>query len=220
MAASDSNSHFLPCKSSCRAGLLTRNRLCSLEFLPVNQVGIIWFRPTGATRSQRFPKNIQPREDPNWSPDGASIVFWSNGTINILDLRTHKVSVVPGSDGFFSPHWSPDGRYIVAMSGNSRKLMLFDFKTQKWVELARMTAAFPNWSRDGSYVYFHSFGSDPALYRVRISDHKLERIVGLKGIRLTIGLAGTWCGLAPDDSPMILRDVGSQEIYALDLQLP
>ena len=98
--------------------------------------------------------------------------------------------------------------------------MLFDFKTQKWVELARMTTAFPNWSRDGSYVYFHSFGSDPALYRVRITDHKLERIVGLKGLRLTIGFAGTWCGLAPDDSPTILRDVGSQEIYALDLQLP
>ena len=61
-------------------------------------------------------------EDPNWSPDGASIVFWFNGAINILDLRTHKVSVVPGSTGFFSPHWSPDGRYIVAMSGDSREL--------------------------------------------------------------------------------------------------
>jgi serine/threonine protein kinase/Tol biopolymer transport system component len=159
-------------------------------------------------------------EDPNWSPDGASIVFWFNEAINILDLRTHKVSVVPGSNGFSSPHWSPDGRYLVAMTGDSRELRLFDFKTQKWVELAKMTAAYPNWSRDGSYVYFHSFGSDTALYRVRITDHKLERIVGLKGVRLTIGIAGAWCGLAPDDSPTILRDVGSQEIYALDLQLP
>jgi len=158
--------------------------------------------------------------DPNWSPDGDSIVFWFNGTINILGLRTHKVSVVAGSTGFFSPHWSPDGRYIVAMSGAARKLVLFDFKTQKWGELTTVNAAFPNWSRDGSYVYFHTFGSDPALYRVRISDHKLEKIVGLKGVRLTIGLGGTWCGLAPDDSPTILRDVGSQEIYALDLQLP
>jgi eukaryotic-like serine/threonine-protein kinase len=159
-------------------------------------------------------------EDPNWSPDGASIVFWFNEAINILDLRTHKVSVVPGSNGFSSPHWSPDGRYIVAMTGASRELWLFDFKTQKWIELTKMNAAYPNWSRDGSYVYFHSFGSDLALYRVRITDHKLERIVGLKEVRLTIGLAGTWCGLAPDDSPLLLRDVGSQEIYALDLQLP
>ena len=98
--------------------------------------------------------------------------------------------------------------------------MLFDFKTQKWVELARIGAAFPNWSRDGNYIYFHTLGSDLALYRVRVSDHKLEKIVSLKGTRLAIGIVGTWCGLAPDDSPLILRDVGTQEIYALDLQLP
>jgi hypothetical protein len=78
--------------------------------------------------------------------------------------------------------------------------------------------AFPNWSRDGSYIYFHTYGSDPSLYRVRVSDRKLEKIVSLKGMRLTIGMFGTWCGLALDDSPVVLRDVGSQEIYALDLQ--
>jgi Tol biopolymer transport system component len=158
--------------------------------------------------------------DPNWSPDGNSLVFWSGGTINIVDLRTHKVSVVPGSEELGSPHWSPDGRYIAAISSNNRSVTLFDFKSQKWTELARSTTAFPNWSRDGSYLHFHSAGSDAALYRVRISDHKLERIVSLKETRLTIGPVGTWCGLAPDDSPLVLRDVGSQEIYALDLQLP
>ena len=100
------------------------------------------------------------------------------------------MSVVPGSDRLVSPHWSPDGRYIAAIVDGSLKLMLFDFKTQKWIELASVGVAFPNWSRDGNYVYFHSFGSDPALYRVRISDHKLEKIVSLKGIRLTIGVAG------------------------------
>jgi hypothetical protein len=83
-----------------------------------------------------------------------------------------------------------------------------------------MRAAFPNWSRDGKYIYFHSFGSDAALCRVRVTDHNLERIASLKGIRLTIPPIGTWCGLAPDDSPLVLRDVGTQEIYALDLQLP
>jgi Tol biopolymer transport system component len=130
------------------------------------------------------------------------------------------VSVVPGSEGLYSAHWSPDGRYIAAMPSVSPGLMLFDFKTQKWVELARIGASFPNWSRDGNYIYFHTYGRDLALYRVRVSDHKLEKIVSLKGIRLTIGDMGAWCGLAPDDSPLVLRDVGTQEIYALDLQLP
>jgi len=27
-------------------------------------------------------------------------------------------------------------------------------------------------------------------------------------------------GLAPDDSPLVLRDVGIQEIYALDVDFP
>jgi Tol biopolymer transport system component len=167
--------------------------------------------------------------DPNWSPDGTSLVFGAHSskrarstsrTINTLDLRTHQVSVVPGSETLFSPHCSPDGRYIAAQSSDSQKLMLFDLKTQKWAELARITTAYPNWSRDGKYVYFHSFGGDIAIYRVRISDHKVEKVVSLKGMRLTIGDFGTWCGLAPDDSPLVLRDVGSQEIYAIDLQLP
>jgi Tol biopolymer transport system component len=159
-------------------------------------------------------------DDPNWSPDGNSLVFASDGSIHIVDLQTHKVSLVPGSKGFYSPHWSPDGRYIAAQSNDQHKLMLFDFKSQKWAELARTTTSFPNWSRDGKYLHFHSFGSDPSLYRVRIRDQKLEKIVSLKGTRLTIGPVGTWCGLGPDDAPLVLRDVGSQEIYALDLQLP
>jgi Tol biopolymer transport system component len=188
----------------------------------------IYLVPAAGGTPQELSSGDQNDGDPNWSPDGSSLVFFSslsfpigqNTSVNILDLRTHKVSVVPGSEGLFSPHWSPDGRYILALSGNAESLMLFDFKTQEWEELAKITAAFPNWSRDGKYVHFHSFGDDAALYRVRVSDHKLERIVSLKGIRLTMSDIGTWCGLAPDDSPLVLRDVGSQEIYAVDLQLP
>ncbi len=177
----------------------------------------------GGTPRPLLPGN--PDEgDPNWSPDGNLLVFASfssqNSVVNIVDLQTHKVSVVPGSEGFFSPHWSPDGRYLAAHSSDSQKLVLFDFKTQKWTELAGITSAYPNWSKDGDYIYFHTFGTEPAIYRVRVSDHKLEKITSLKGLRLTIGDFGTWCGLAPDDSPLVLRDVGSQEIYALDLQLP
>ena len=146
---------------------------------------------------QELPSTGESVGDPNWSPDGKSVVFWSalafpvgeDMWIDIVDLRTGKVSVVPGSEGLVSPHWSPNGRYLAA-SGHNQNLMLFDFETHKWLELANVPTAFPSWSRDGKYVHFHSFGDDAALYRVRVSDHKLERIVSLKEIRLTIGSVG------------------------------
>jgi hypothetical protein len=33
-------------------------------------------------------------------------------------------------------------------------------------------------------------------------------------------MVGEWSGLAPDGSPLFTRDISTQEIYALDLQLP
>ena len=169
--------------------------------------------------------------DPNWSPNQNMLVFggepWLEGdapgsaTIHILDLRTRQLSTLPGSEGLFSPHWSPDGRYILAMSLDSRKLMLFDFGNQKWAELASSPAAYPNWSHDGNYVYFSNpYIAAPAIYRVRISDRKLELVTSLSRERLGWGIAAKWMGLARDDSPLVLRDTGSEEIYALDWEAP
>jgi hypothetical protein len=58
-----------------------------------------------------------------------------------------------------------------------------------------------------------------SVYRVRVADRKVEWMVSLKGHRRT-GTFGNWMGLTPDDSPLLLLDVGIQEIYALDWQLP
>ena len=35
-----------------------------------------------------------------------------------------------------------------------------------------------------------------------------------------VGMAFNWLSLAPDDSPLVLRDTGIKEIYALDIDLP
>jgi eukaryotic-like serine/threonine-protein kinase len=168
--------------------------------------------------------------DPNWSSDGNSLVFgrapWMESgtsatiTIQLFDLRTHQVSELPGSEGLFAPRWSQSGRYICALKADSSELLLFDFTTQKWVELVKMLVSYPSWSRDGKYVYFDAYsGDDPALSRVRINDHKFERLVSMKGFRRT-GLLGNWFGLAPDDSPLVVRYAGTREIYALDWDAP
>jgi Tol biopolymer transport system component len=138
--------------------------------------------------------------------------------IRILEVKTHQVSTLPGSDGLFSPRWSPDGRYVVAMRFDSRSLMLFDFASQTWEEIEKIRPAFPNWSRSGDYVYFLHVPNMEVM-RVRIRDRKVERVADMKNFRQT-GFYGIWLGIAPDDSPILLRDTGTQEVYALDWKVP
>lgn len=95
----------------------------------------------------------------------------------------------------------------------------FDVKSQKWTELAKIEVHWPEWSRHSDYIYFLGVppGGPQGLFRIRISDGRLEQLVSLKDDRLN---PGNWVGLAPDDSPLLLRDTGAQDIYALDWEAP
>ena len=170
--------------------------------------------------------------DPTWSPDGNSLAFASLSVdansppvgIELLDLRSNRASLVSGSEGMFSPRWSPDGRYLAGITADSGKLTLFNFSTQKWSTLATHTIGYPSWSKDSRYIFFDDLSSteDPAFYRVSISGHNLQRVVSLKDVRqfATEWPFGSWTGLTPDDLPLLQRDISTQEIYVLDLDLP
>ena len=178
----------------------------------------------GGTPREMTPEDTEEEFDPTWSPDGTRIAFGGAPsdptlTVRILDVKTHQISTLPDSKGLFSPRWSPDGRNLVAMPFNSRSLALFDFATQKWEQIAKISMGFPNWSKNGDYVYFLHEENQPSVMRVRIRDRKLERVADLKNFRQT-GYWNVWLGLTPDDSPLLLRDTGTQEIYALDWQAP
>ena len=60
---------------------------------------------------------------------------------------------------------------------------------------------------------------EPAFFRMRISDRKRERLAQIN-LRRNEADWLWWNGLAPDDSPLLLRDESSEEIYALDWLLP
>jgi Tol biopolymer transport system component len=172
----------------------------------------------GGTPHRVLPESAE-EWDPSYSSDGSKILFSggpgeSNSTIKILDLGTRQVSTVPNSNGLFSPRWSPNGRYLVAMPYDSSKLALFDFATQKWEALARISCSFPNWSKNSDYVYFLQV-DQPSVMRVHVADKRIERVADLRNLRVT-GYFTAWLGLAQDDSPLLLRDTGSQDVYALD----
>jgi Tol biopolymer transport system component len=178
----------------------------------------------GGSPQLLLPDDPRQQLDPNWSPDGSKIVFSNesndpSSAIHVFDVASRKVSDLPGSQGLYSPRWSPDGRYISAFSADSMRLLLFDSQTQKWSELATGSLSWLNWSHDGQYVYVLDYRGKNAVVRIRISDRKAEQVVDLKNFA-TAGRYGGCLSLTPDDSPLLLRDTGTQDVYSVDWVAP
>jgi len=179
------------------------------------------------------PQEVIPADhnqgDPTWTPESDSIIFagvpWLEyGTakgpnIHIVDLKTSQISDVPDSENLFSPRCSPDGRYIAALSADSTKLMLYDIEKKNWTQLAVSRFGFENWSHDGKYLYAEDYSDKTDdLVRVGIPSGKMERLLSLKEIPRGFDPWEFWVGLAPDDSPLLMRDRSTQEIYGLDVR--
>jgi len=77
----------------------------------------------------------------------------------------------------------------------------------------------PTWSHDSRYIYYDADGAEAnvGVFRVRINDGKVNLAAPYKWMRIA---DHTWSGLAPDDSPIVLRAMGSPEIYSLDVKWP
>jgi Tol biopolymer transport system component len=118
---------------------------------------------------------------------------------------------------------STAARHLAAHSADSKKLLLYDFKTQKWTDWITEPGAigFPSWSRDGRFVYYDDTSTKAAAFlRVKVGQTRSEFLTDLKDMRRYGGCGWAWSGIAPDDSALLVRDVSSDEIYSLDLELP
>jgi len=160
--------------------------------------------------------------DPSWSPDGKSIVFGrsvaeAGRSIQRIDLKTHAISTLPGSEGLFSPRLSPDGRYVAAFPADASKLMLYDFGTEQWKASGSGPFQFNIWSRDAKKVYLLHVDESNEIVRFDVHRQKYERVVSLKHVEQG---NREWVGLSEDDSPLLVLDKSVSDVYRLDLKVP
>ena len=166
--------------------------------------------------------------DPDWSADGQSLVFGrvpdlmgkesGSRAIQILDLHTHSITPVPGSEGLFSPRWSPDGRYIAAITLDQRRLMLFDVAARSWRLLAETSVADPVWSSDSKAIYIHAFMSPTQpIYRVDVPTGQLQQVADLASFRSGETADYFFCGVTPDNVPLVRARSSTGNLYSIDL---
>ena len=187
--------------------------------------------PTDGGASRLLVSEKLTQIDINWSHNGDKIIFGritqhnSEGLIiEAYDLKTHELSIIPGSEGLFSPRLSPDGRYIAALSGNLSKLMLYDTRTQKWSQWQTLQSGalnYPVWSPDSKSMYFDDLVSGEGAYcRANVGENHYEHVFLQNGIERYLGPFGLWSGRAPDGSALFVQEASVREIYELQVDLP
>lgn len=160
---------------------------------------------------------------PTWCSGGKSVVYGevpypghTSAGVHLVDVASGRESILADSQSFYYPRCSPDSRWVVAIAPSPRRFMLFDTIQGKWSQLLKLDKNYDDWvwGRDSEYLYFSTLDPDAAIYRVRISDGKLERVADLKDIPRT-----NYIAMAPDGSPLIERKISSPQVYALDWKI-
>ena len=165
--------------------------------------------------------------DPAWSADGRQLVFGpeadmmgkENGShdLEILELATHNVQKLQGSENLFSPRWSPDGRWIAALSMDQTQLVLYDVQRHQWRTLFNRSAADPTWSSDSKWLYFHAFAEPGSPILRTTPDGDPVPVADLTKLGLHSGDNYFFSGVTPNGSPLIKPGIGTGNLYSIQI---
>jgi eukaryotic-like serine/threonine-protein kinase len=156
-----------------------------------------------------------------WSPDGNFLDFQTSKGIQIFDLHSGKITPVPGGQHMWGGFWVTQDTLVAGTDAPNRqsKYLTFDFKTKTWTDLFTATVENAMISPDNKYLYFTTGGAESKVERFRFADRQIETITSLTGFReLRSGFFQI--SVAPDGSPILIRDTSTYEIYALKVRWP
>ena len=197
----------------------------------IGEVWNIYFVPIDGGPVAPLRSDLTGLKDPDWSPDGQSLVATrvfrdsantERSSLVFVNLKTHLSESLPGSEGFYAPRWSPDGRFIAAVSEPNQALELYDTRTRNWTAAAKGGfIGLPAWSPDAKFVYFQdliAFGEP--LFRLNVQSGKVEQVADFEKI-----LAGgvhkcAFLTLTAAGDPVVAFQRSVSDIYVASLYLP
>ena len=162
---------------------------------------------------------------PFWSPDGKSITFndYPNPglprAIKVLDLATRKISIMPGSEGYYVGEWSPDGKYMIAVAQNPSRLVLYTVKSGTWTDIRKFDGVWGwcIWSNDSKSVYVQmptaAPGVEPGFYRLGIPDGSWKLTNTLDGLTVSSDNLEGFFALTSDGRLAMMSDTSVVQIY-------
>jgi serine/threonine protein kinase len=197
-----------------------------IAYISSDKPGVFVIGINGGT-PQRIGDKLTGAAD--WSPDGNRLIYaeyadnYTHPQIKIFDLTTGAVSEVSSPVERDGPLWLGSDKVLASVKA-TRELAIYDMSTQKWSAFISE----PTWggsgdwfrSPDYKFFYYTTTGPDPKLMRYRLADGHPESIASLKDFEFALSFYATQASVAPDGSPVLTRNAGTQEIYALTVKWP
>jgi Tol biopolymer transport system component/cytosine/adenosine deaminase-related metal-dependent hydrolase len=131
--------------------------------IAVDLVGVLWVLPSSGGPARRLTGDLFDIAQPDWAPDGATIVFhaYRTGTFQLWTIRPDGSGLRQLTTGPYDrrePRYAPDGRRIAFSSdlSGSYGIHLLDTATGAVSTVADTTAEEyePAWSPDGGRIAF------------------------------------------------------------------
>jgi Tol biopolymer transport system component len=167
--------------------------------------------------------------DPCWLADGRTVVFSTVMAIQPglfrVDVETHKVSRLPGADDLQFPKCGRQGQILAMVRPKTQGGARAQFRVLgpgriEWENVGPISGgAYANWSRDGESIIGLNVSSQ-RIERRWLRAGRVEALADVRELRLTWVGGAPWMGLGPGDVPLVVEDLSTSDLYALDWEAP
>ncbi len=163
--------------------------------------------------------------DPCFLPDGRTLLFSAHVSppgIHRLDLETRTVSPMEGAEQLLYPKCGPQGQVLASrLVVGGQSFMVYWPQHAAWEDLGLgpRSLDYPTWTRDGqSFCGLAREANRIECYS--FASRRLETRAEIGDMPLLTWTFVPWMGLDADDSPMVMRDRSTRDIYSLDWEAP